>query len=133
MEHVKALIIKLVMVTAVLGIIITGIFDGEFSDTLLISIVLTVLAYILGDLLIFRHAGNDTEYTKRNTIATTADVVLTIATIYLMGKYIFVGDNDLITAAILSAIIVGIGEWFFHKYLNNNVFDEKPDHHNATS
>lgn len=133
MDHVKALIIKLVMITAVLGIILSGIFGGEFSDTLWISIVLTVLAYVLGDLLIFRNAGDGDDHTKRNIIGTLSDAVLTVAVIYLMGKDLFVGDNDLINAAILSAVVVGIGEWFFHRYLDNNVFDEKPSHHKATS
>jgi uncharacterized membrane protein YqaE (UPF0057 family) len=132
-EHVKAFIIKLVMITAVLGIILTVIFEGEFSDTLWISIVLTALAYILGDLIIFRHAGDGSEYTKRNIIATLADAILTFAIVYFMGKDIFVGDNDLLTSALLSAVVIGLGEWFFHKYLNNHVFDEKPDHHGATS
>ncbi|MBT2659211.1 YndM family protein [Bacillus sp. ISL-18] len=133
MDHIKAIIIKLVMITVVLGIILTGIFDGEFSDSLWISVVLTVLAYVLGDLFIFRKAGDDSDLTKRNIIATLADAVLTFAVVYLMGKDIFVGDNDIFNAALLSAIVVGIGEWFFHRYLNNNVFDEKLDHHRSIS
>jgi uncharacterized membrane protein YqaE (UPF0057 family) len=131
-EHVKAFIFKLVMITVVLGIILTGIFDGEFSDTLWISIILTVMAYILGDLLIFRYAGDDSDYTKRNIIATLADTILTFGIVYFMGKDIFVGDNGLLNAALLSAVVIGLGEWFFHKYLDNNVFDEKPNHE-ATS
>ncbi|MBT2756879.1 DUF2512 family protein [Mesobacillus foraminis] len=133
MDHVKAIIIKLVMITVVLGVILTGIFGGEFSDTLWISVVLTVLAYILGDLFIFRNIGGDSDYTKRNLIATVSDMVLTFAIVYLMGNDIFVGDNDLINASLLSAVVIGLGEWFFHKYLDNNVFDEKPNHNRATS
>jgi F0F1-type ATP synthase assembly protein I len=129
MDHIKAIIIKLVMITVVLGIILTGIYDGEFSNTFAISIVLTLLAYIIGDLMIFRKAGEDSNYTKRNTIATISDIVLTFAVIFLMGKYLYVGEDNLFSAALLSAVVVGIGEWFFHKYLNNNVFDEKPNHH----
>lgn len=130
MEHVKAFIIKMVMITAVLGIILTGIFDGEFSDTLWISFILNILAYILGDLVIFRHAGDDSDYSKRNIIATLADAVLTFAIVYFMGKDILVGDNDLLTAALLSAVVIGVGEWFFHKYLDNHVFGEN---HRAAS
>ncbi|WP_160725341.1 YndM family protein [Bacillus sp. USDA818B3_A] len=133
MDHIKAIIIKLVMITVVLGIILTGIFDGEFSDTLWISVVLTVLAYVIGDLFIFRKAGDDSDYTKRNITATLADAVLTFVIVYFMGKDIFAGDNDMFEAALLSAIVVGIGEWFFHRYLNNNVFDEKPNHHSTAS
>jgi len=57
MNHLKALVIKFVMIAAVLGIILAGIFDFAFSDTLVISLVLTLLAYIVGDLGIFQNAG----------------------------------------------------------------------------
>ncbi|KKB33518.1 DUF2512 family protein [Bacillus thermotolerans] len=129
MEHVKAIIIKFVMIAAVLGIILSGIFDGALSDTLWISAALTLLAYVLGDLLIFRSVGDSLEYTKRNTIATLSDIVLSFLVIYFMGNSLFVGMDNLFSAALLSAIMIGVGEWFFHKYLDNNVFDEKPDHH----
>lgn len=53
---------------------------------------------------IFRKAGDDSDYTC------------------------FVGENNLILATLFSALLLGIGERFFHKNLNNNVFDEKPNH-----
>jgi uncharacterized membrane protein YqaE (UPF0057 family) len=117
MNHVKALFIKLVIITVVLGVILTVIFDGEFSNTLWISVVLTILAYVLGDLLIFRKVGDESEFTKRNWVATLCDAILTFAVVYFMGQDIFVDNGDLITAELFSAIVVGVGEWFFHKYL----------------
>jgi hypothetical protein len=60
------------MIAVVLGIVLTGIFGGESEDTLLISVVLTIVAYLIGDLLIFRKAGDDHEpdadHNKRNTM-----------------------------------------------------------------
>ncbi len=74
MHHVKAILIKFVMIAVILGIVLTGIFDVEFGDTLLISIVLTIVAYIIGDSLIFRNASHDrarhADHHKRNIIAT---------------------------------------------------------------
>ena len=134
MEHVKALLIKFVMIAVILGIVLTGIYDGEFGDTLLISIILTIVAYILGDLLVFRKTGDDHErnadHVKRNTIATISDAILTFLVVWLMGRELFTNDGDVLQAAFLSAIIIAAGEWFFHKYLDNQVFDEK--HHRAT-
>lgn len=40
----------------------------------------------------------------------------------------YVDGNNLGVAAILSAVVRGIGEWFFRKFFNNNVFDEKPNY-----
>ncbi len=49
---------KFVMITVVLLAILTGIYDVEFEKTLLISLVLTLIAYVLGDLMVFRKTGN---------------------------------------------------------------------------
>jgi amino acid transporter len=138
MDHLKALVIKFVMILVVLGIILTGIYDGEFEDTLLISLVLTLVAYFLGDLMIFRKAGDDhdrnSDHVKRNIIATISDAVLAFVVIWLMGKSLFTDDGDVVTAALISALIIAAGEWFFHKYLDRHVFDEKhPAHTNANN
>ena len=137
MNHVKALIIKFLMIAVVLLIILTLIFDVEFGDTLLISAVLTLVAYVLGDLMIFRKVGgqsdnnasnnNQSGHTKRNAIATISDIVVAFLVIWLMGEVLLADTQDLMTAAIISAIVIGAGEWFFHKYLDNNVFPEKHD------
>lgn len=134
MNHLKALIIKFVMIAVVLLVILTGIYDVEFSDTLLISAVLTVVAYLLGDLMIFRktgdrsnhnRTGHDDDHTKRNAMATVSDIILSFLVIWLMGEVLFAETPDIIQAAIISALVIGAGEWFFHKYLDRNVFPEK--------
>lgn len=135
MEHVKAILIKFVMIAVVLGIVLTGIYDGELGDTLLISVVLTVVAYILGDLLLFRKTGHDdgpsSDFVKRNTIATVSDAVLAFLVIWLMGNALFTNESNVLTAAFLSALIIAAGEWFFHKYLDDHVFHEKHAYHDA--
>ncbi|MGO1059434.1 YndM family protein [Planococcus sp. FY231025] len=142
MNHGKALVIKFLMITVVLLIILTGIFDVEFEKTLLISLVLTVLAYALGDLMIFRKTGNQAhnhgtahsnadqhhdreDHKKRNMLATIADIVLSFLVIWLMGDVLIENAEDIVTAALISALVIGGGEWFFHKYLDRNVFPEK--------
>jgi uncharacterized BrkB/YihY/UPF0761 family membrane protein len=125
MEHAKALVIKFVMLAAVLGIILTGFFGVSFTDSLLISVVLTILAYIAGDLLIFRTTGDRSDQVRRNLIATISDAVLAFLVIWFMGNSLVASDNDIITASLISAIVIAAGEWFFHKYLDSHVFREK--------
>lgn len=132
MDHVKAILIKFVMIAVVLGIVLTGIFNGEFEDTLLISFVLTIVAYIIGDLFIFRQTGDDqnrhSDHYKRNTIATISDAILAFFVIWLMGRELFTDNSDVLLGSLISALIIAAGEWFFHKYLDKHVFDEKhPD------
>ncbi|TWT13224.1 YndM family protein [Planomicrobium sp. CPCC 101079] len=140
MNHVKALIMKFIMIAVVLLIILTGIFDVEFGDTLLISLVLTAVAYVLGDLMIFRKTGdrtantqtaghsNTADHKKRNTMATIGDIVTSFLVIWLMGQMLFANTEDIIAASLISALVIGGGEWFFHKYLDKNVFPEKDGH-----
>lgn len=122
MNHVKALVIKFVMIAAVLGIILAGIFDFAFS-TLVISLVLTLLAYVVGDLGIFQNTGARTEQDKRNIIATLSDVLLAAIVIYFMGLSFAENSESIVAAAVVSAVVIGLGEWFFHKYIDKQVFE----------
>ena len=131
MNHVKALVIKFLMIAVVLGIILTGVYNMSFTDTLTISLVLTLLAYAVGDLGIFQNAGGRTEHNKRNVIATLSDVLLAGIVIYFMGQNFASNIDNIVTAAIVSAVVIGLGEWFFHKYLDRQVFDRANAPRNA--
>ncbi|MCM3194843.1 low temperature requirement protein LtrA [Priestia megaterium] len=123
MKHLKALIIKFVMSALVLGIILTGIYNYDFSNSMLISLVLTVVAYALGDLLVYRNAADDSDYKKRNIIATISDLILIFLVIWIMGASLFENNSTIIQDFIVSAIVITIGEWFFHKYLDKHVLN----------
>jgi amino acid transporter len=128
MEHVKALLVKFVMLLVVLGIVLTGIFDVEFEDTLTVTVVLTLVAYLIGDLMIFRKMGDRSEQNKRNLTATLSDAVLTFIVVWAMGNSLFPTNDNIVTASLVSAIAVAVGEWFYHKYLDDHVFEEKQRH-----
>ncbi|WP_409300938.1 DUF2512 family protein [Peribacillus sp. SCS-155] len=124
MNHVKALIIKFIMIAAVLGIVLTGIFGVDFSDSIFISVILTIVAYPFGDLLIFHRTFDHSDLAKRNITATLADIALVFVLIWMLEEAVqSVGDN-LILGAFLSAIVIGVGEWFFHKFLENHILHE---------
>ena len=132
MEHLKAVLIKFVMLTAVLWIVLTVAFDVSFLNTLLVSAVLTAAAYVLGDLLIFRKSGKDQEHQKRNLIATFSDMVMAFAVIWLMGEALFTNDTNILSASLISAILIAGGEWYFHKYIDKNVFYVKESGESVT-
>ncbi|WKA56889.1 DUF2512 family protein [Planococcus shenhongbingii] len=125
MRHILALAIKFVMIAAVLLIILTGFFDISFADTLLISLALTLIAYAMGDLMIFRRSGERSEQTKRNSLATIADVAVAILVIWLVGEALVPSTADVITPAIISGIFIGLGEWYFHQFLDSQVFRDR--------
>lgn len=126
MEHAKALVVKFIMVAVVLGIILSAIFNMPFGDMIATSVVLTILAYVLGDLMIFKRENEREEDTQRNIMATVADFVLAYLVVWLMGRSLAPDMDNLLWAALASSIVIAAGEWFFHKYLHH-LFHQTPD------
>lgn len=118
MEHLKALIIKFAMITLVLFIVL-GVWGVSFSNILLTSLILTAGAYVLGDLWIFPSLGNG--------VATVADLGLAFVGIWVIGEMLYPAV-DLLLAALISAVIIAGGEWFFHKYMARNVLGRNTRH-----
>lgn len=115
MEHVKALIIKFIMVTAVLWVILGLFFGVDFGEIITISVILTPLAYVIGDLLVLRYFNN--------MMATIADFGLSFITIWLIGAAVINEPISVATASLISALAISVGEWFYHSYVNAQVFD----------
>lgn len=115
MEHVKALIMKFVLVTAVLFVVLSMLYGVDFGDVLLISTVLTLVSY-LGDVYVLPNTSN--------TVATLADIGLSFVIIWLLGGGVIEENIPIILASIISAVVIGICEVFFHMYMERNVFDE---------
>ncbi|MBT2625958.1 DUF2512 family protein [Bacillus sp. HU-1818] len=111
MVHVKALAIKGIMTIIVLYLILGLGFNFTFGDTLLMTIVLGVISYLLGDLYVLPKWNN--------MIATVADFGLAFLVVWLMGMPLSMGLSPgmLALAALFAAIVMAIGEYFFHFYM----------------
>ncbi len=111
MRHLTALIIKFIMVFAVLYIIQRIIYDLDltFLSIFMMSLILTIFAYLLGDLIILPRFGNIT--------TTIADFMLAVIVIWGFGNYWYTPLYPWASIALVSSIIITIGEWFFHKYI----------------
>ncbi|ASN06011.1 YndM family protein [Virgibacillus necropolis] len=115
MEHVKALLMKFVMCTAVLFVVLSLIYGVDFGDVLLISLVLTGVSY-LGDVYVLPNTSN--------TVATLADLGLAFIIIWLFGGNIIEENIPIIMASLISAVVIAAGEMFFHMYMERNVLEE---------
>lgn len=114
MEHLKAIILKFVMCTGILWIVL-GLFYGVgFGEIVTISVILTVAAYAIGDLLLLRYFNNP--------IATAADFGLSFLVIWFLGSIIIDVPIPIVTASLISAFLLAVGEWFYHNYLENHIF-----------
>ncbi|MBB6450787.1 uncharacterized membrane protein YvlD (DUF360 family) [Geomicrobium halophilum] len=115
MNYTWPLIIKFIMMTVVLWIVL-GLFGASFVNILLISILLTLVSYMLGDLFILPNYGN--------LWATVADFGLAFIGVWALGSFF---DQIGFWAAFISAIVIAIGEAFFHWFMNQQVLeDEEP-------
>ncbi len=114
MKHIIALLIKFVMVTVILSIVLGIMTSLTFGNILYLSVAVTVLSYVIGDLLILSASNN--------MIATIADFVIAFLAVYLFNDLVNVNMISL-WDAIISAALVGTGEWFFHRYLGKKVLD----------
>lgn len=121
MKHLIALAIKFGMIAIVLLIILTWAFDVSWTNTLLISLALTALSYVTGDLLIFLNAGKPDNQAARNTIATMTDFVMAFAAIWLLGWYLTGENAAMVAPALVGALVLSAGEWFFHQYVDQKV------------
>jgi hypothetical protein len=114
MRHIMALGIKLVLTSIVLFSVLTIFSTALFSEITLISLVITLATYVIGDLFILPRFGN--------LIATIADFVMLTAGIWLFSQFFVQGTPaNLILASLFAAIFIALGEALFHAYMENRV------------
>jgi uncharacterized BrkB/YihY/UPF0761 family membrane protein len=116
MKHVKALAIKFVSSLVLLSLILGLLYDMSFGNIFLITLVLGVAAYLIGDLLILPRTNN--------TVATIADFGLAFLIIWLMSRGLTYGDNYF-SMSLIAALGVALFEYMFHKYVANNVVKDQ--------
>ncbi|RKQ29678.1 DUF2512 family protein [Oceanobacillus halophilus] len=113
MRYLFALIVKFVMLTAILWIVL-GIFYGiNLGDIFTISILLSVVSFV-GDVFLLPRIGN--------VLAVIGDFALSFLVIWGLGNSLFAFEIPVVTAAFISALFVGVGEIFYHRYMKNQVF-----------
>ncbi len=125
MEHTKALLYKFILILASLLVVFGFIYGVSFGDILLMSIILTIVLYILGDLVILPRFGNLT--------ATLGDFGISYLGLWFLGNMYVEEDIRLSVASFLSACLITIGEAFFHMYLDRNVFGDDNEEQNNDS
>jgi hypothetical protein len=110
MEHVKAMLVKFVATLALLYIILGLYYGMTFGTVFLITLILGVISYIVGDLGILPRTSN--------MVATIADFGLSLAVIWVLTSMMTANTNAF-TMALISAIGVAIFEYLFHNYMAN--------------
>lgn len=115
MQYTKAFFIKLAMTIVMLWIVLGLFFGVSFGNILLVGTILTVVAFV-GDVFILPNVGN--------MIAAGGDLLLAFFGIWALGTLLF-GQNNItvLSAAFLSALFIGVGEMFYHRYFRDYVME----------
>ncbi|MFC5714019.1 DUF2512 family protein [Thalassorhabdus alkalitolerans] len=115
MAHIKALAMKIAMVALVLLVVLSGFYGYPVLSTIVLSLLIVAVSYIVGDLLILRKANN--------TTATISDFAVVLFMTWFAAIPIY-GTEVPFIPALISAIIIAAGEWVFHKYVSKQVHPE---------
>jgi hypothetical protein len=113
LRRIYALIIKIVLNAIILEFILSLSTNLTFADILYISVIVTAITYVIGDIIILPASNN--------VIATATDIGVAVIGIYMFN---FLWDIVKISfmTAVISGIFLGVGAWFLHKYIVNNNF-----------
>ncbi|MFI8709459.1 YndM family protein [Bacillus sp. NPDC077411] len=127
MKHIVALLIKYTAISAVL-LMILGIFQNiSIPRILLISLLITGSAYLIGDLFVLPKYGN--------MVATIADFGLSFLGIWVL-TYLLTDNNfarNIVASSFWSALLIGVIEVFFHIYMKKAVLYENNDSRESTN
>lgn len=114
MNHIKVFGIKFAVITFTV-LAIFGVFHRISIGTLLgISLLTTLVSYVIGDMLILRAFGN--------VIATVADFVLAFASLWMLAIwFIGPGGYPIESMSLLSAVLITCVEPFLHRYILQHI------------
>jgi hypothetical protein len=110
MKHVKAIAIKTVVIALLSWIVLSAFGEVPHAQSLITGVLISLVIYIVGDLLVLRKIGN--------VVATIADMggAFLVAWLYL-GAMV---EGDFLMESLIVAVLVAVFEWFFHGWLLNN-------------
>ncbi|MFC4556848.1 YndM family protein [Virgibacillus kekensis] len=119
MDHIKVLLMKFAAITITLFAIFGVFYEADFGELFLISLLVTGISYVLGDMFILRKYGNVT--------ATISDFPLAFLSIWILGGMFFGNELPIITLSLLSAFFITCCEPFVHGYVANHFSVERHD------
>lgn len=106
------------MTAVILEIVLLLFSDLSFGNILMLSLVLTFIAYIVGDMIILP--------VTNNAVATIADIGIFLVISYLYHYFWDTVDIPILSA-ILAGAMIGGGEWYFHKIVDRSANSKDSD------
>jgi len=122
MKHVEAVLIKFFTTLMVLSLLFLLFSMPSYWDIVMISIAVTGIGYLIGDLYVLRKFGNG--------IAFFTDFGLAAVSIWVFSYFLIGPCFPSLTIALLSAVFIAVTEFLFHIYMNAYVLESKHNPYN---
>jgi predicted Kef-type K+ transport protein len=103
------------MIAIVLWIVLGMVYEVSLNDILLTSFIISAVAYMI-DIYILPSVSN--------FWATIADFGLAFAGIWITVQYLSEANISLADASLISALIIAVGEYFYHRYMKKQILDD---------
>ncbi|MDC3412321.1 YndM family protein [Aquibacillus sp. 3ASR75-11] len=123
MNHAKAIGIKLIVIGVVLFSILGIFYNATLGNIFIITLLVTGIAYAIGDLYILPRYGN--------VFATIADFGLAFVSIWLLSSMFIEANGQIIAASLFASVFIAIGEAVFHIYMKNQVLHNDDKRNNT--
>lgn len=116
MKHLVAILFKFIITAIVLEILLGILTTLSFGEIIAISAVVTIFSYLIVDLIILSASNN--------SVASLSDAALSFVIVYLFN---YVPGYGIVTigASLISAVVIGVFEWFFHRYMVKTVYPNR--------
>lgn len=117
MDYIKALGIKFIFTTVAVLSLFGIFFQTSIWTLLMFSVIVTGLAYIIGDLFVLPRFGM--------IPAVLADAVLVFGTLYFLGNMFIETSFSMLLTSLAAAFFLSFTEGLFHIYMKEQVFGER--------
>jgi hypothetical protein len=115
-KHFNAIITKFFLFVTVLGLFLPAAGRIMTSTAVVAALVATIITYVIADLLVFPLYGN--------RAAVAVDGLLTVMVTWETA-WVLEDIHVPFLGLILLALLVGLGEWYYHRYLARLIFRGK--------
>ncbi|MCV9885887.1 YndM family protein [Metabacillus halosaccharovorans] len=119
MNHIQAFLIKAGATFLLLMIILGLLFRYSVGDVFILTLIIGVVSYLLGDLMLLPRTTNMT--------ATFSDFAITMLITWFYLANITTSTTNVFLASLLTALGVALFEMFFHRYMINHTLHQKDE------
>ncbi|MHB8156333.1 MAG: DUF2512 family protein [Desulfocucumaceae bacterium] len=106
---------KFLLFAPVIGLVLPIIGGIDTKVSLGAAFLAALASFLTADLVLYPRYGN--------LPALLADVIITI--LVLLEMFYLLGQNVSISALAVTAVLIGVGEWYFHRYMGSVLFSRR--------